>query len=1244
MPITPEHLNGLTTFEQLAKLFADELCWPRPDWPTFRHVAALYDLTAGDIPGVESLAAVEKLSDDQTWGIFLVDFGPNELKRQDLRRILHRVADRARHAHSNPTWPYDNILFVCRSTVPEGKRTAQERDLLWTFAFYTGNDLASVRLRTFGWDNPDEARTAVENLNLLAWIKQLEWSEAWRVEKLTKAFFKKLSDLFFETLDTVTAQAPDLTEPRLFVQMLFNRLLFVRFLEERRKLQFRGQRDYLKALWKEAKNSPQPMWPTRVNALFQALNNPAGSEAHVTGEPLIDVVPYLNGGLFDDDQRFVDPRIKIPPAFWERLLGDDGLLYAYNFTAEESTPEHIHVAIDPEMLGRIFEQLTIAKNRHDTGSYYTPRDIVQFMCREAIINYLVGKGIDEQAARKLVYEHDKTGIPDTQGDIVWQALQDVKIVDPACGSGAYLLGMLQELFALYNLFNRPYPNIPLADQEHQRKLHIIENCIYGVDFQAFAVNTAMLRLWLTLMVQDESPVPKALPNLDYKIEEGDSLMGPNPQHAPNAKLIVGKDKSSTSQATADFGETWDLIRQLRDLREKYQNAHGPDKPVARRAFDSKLKPLRKEITGSEDKVKGAFDWRVEFFDVFLDDPAKRPKGFDIVVANPPYVNSGELLRAQGKDYKNRLIKAYPETASGNADLLVYFVDRGVQLLGVGGQLVFITSNKWLKASYGQKLRSYFARHTLVHHLIDFGDLPVFDGVIAYPLITIATKTEPASVFGRATATRFTPVSSLKPPFPDLRAIIAEWGGDLAPDALAKDGTWRLEGGKSAGRLSQMRLRCIPLGEFVKGPIYRGLVSGLNEVKIGSDGRMYGKSLPEGVRAVAKEGVFVIGPDKYHELLRADSSLEPYLKPLITGRDVDRWTLRNSSSWLIYVPWDFALEKHPALEAHLLRFKPLLADRVEAREGKHPWYSLQRFNADYLARIDEPKIVYLKMQVRSAFAFDNDGTLPNDACFSMFDPDLFLLGVLNSATFSTEIERVCPPIQNGRQLLWDQFKNALVPKCDVKTQREIAALVQDILTRKGAVPDADVSDIEAEIDRRVEFLYFGEGDSYEDALAKDAAEIRTLLRPRLESSTLEFKETLWHDVRLNTVHGDRVLDVAKAICAMLNRDGGSVLIGVTDDAEIVGIERDLEKLETLDKFQRKLQEAFGVKLRPDPTDLVRVRFIPVDGKTICRVDVKPDASMMFTLNDKVYVRRDGASVEMSPMDTALWWARRQKGEA
>lgn len=1228
--ITRSDLGHILSFEDLSALLRDKLDWRGENWNQdqtwsyFGGVADLYGLSPEQIKNVHSLRAVTKLTDTQAWGIFTVDFDNNDLSRSDLRAILSRVAERARQAHDNPSWPHNNILFICRSKSPvENAKT-------WTFAYYTGDSFANARLRTFAWSDPNEARTALENLNMLGWKMQAEWDEAWKVERLTKSFFQNLSGLFFETLATVEKQAPELKDHRLFVQLLFNRILFVRFLEERRKLQFNGRNDYLRALWQESHGSISPLWPTRFNALFQALNHPKGHESHVRGKSLIDDVPYLNGGLFENDERFVDPRIKLPESLWDGLFGNEGLLYSYNFTAEESTPEHIHVAIDPEMLGRIFEQLTIAKNRHDTGSYYTPRDIVQFMCREGIVNYLASKGVTTDRARKLVYEHDKSGLEDSGGDAVWAALQEVKIVDPACGSGAYLLGMLQELFALYNLFDRPIPGKAKNEYEHERKLHIIENCIYGVDFQAFAVNTAMLRLWLTLMVQDESSVPQALPNLDYKIEEGDSLMGPDPQESPVTQKIKAKDGPFV-QAQADFGGAWDMIETLRGLREKYQSAHGPDKATAKANFEAALKPLRKEITGSEEKDKAKFDWRVEFFDVFLDNPETRPKGFDIVVANPPYVNSGELLRAQGPEYKTRLIKSYPQTAVGTADLLVYFLDRGTQLLQPAGQLVFITSNKWLKADYGEKLRSYLARHTQIHHLIDFGDLPVFEGVIAYPLITIATK-------GKLThQARYTVVTSLNPPFPDLNSIIDDKGHDLSPEALATDGSWRLESARDSARLTIMRTGRTTLGEYVKHRIFRGILTGLNEAKIGSDGKIYGKSLPMGVRAVRKEGVFAINGDTARALIDEDSKSAEIIRPLVVGGDVFRWQVDQKDSFLIVTKVGVDMQRYPAVARHLAKYRPLLEIRQD--KGQHFW---ELRACAYYDVFEGPKIIYGQIMSGPLFAFHPAGHYCNQKCFVIGSGELFLLGLLNSRTVYEYLATNSPILSGGFiEPRKDVVESIPIPDASPSDKSAIESIVEKILKLKGEILDANVQDLENELDLRVEFLYFGQGSDYEEGLAKDAAEIRTLLKRPAEDITLEFKETLFHDVKLNAVHGDRVIDVAKAICAMLNRDGGTILIGVADIGnEVVGIQRDLDKLETPDKFQRKMAEPFGVKLRPDPSDLVQVRFVPIDGKLVARVDVKSDRNTMYTLNDKVYVRRDGESREMAGVDLAHWWSRRQ----
>jgi type I restriction-modification system DNA methylase subunit len=194
------------------------------------------------------------------------------------------------------------------------------------------------------------------------------------------------------------------------------------------------------------------------------------------------------------------------------------------FTVTESTPLDVEVAVDPEMLGRIFEELVTG--RHESGSYYTPKPIVSFMCREALKGYLEtnAAGESKEAIERFVEKHEPDDLRNAES--VLDALRRVKVCDPACGSGAYLLGMLHELLDLRAaLFqSRRLDSLSV----YQRKLEIIQTNVYGVDIDPFAVNIARLRLWLSLAVDFEGAKPEPLPNLDYKVEAGDSLLGPNP--------------------------------------------------------------------------------------------------------------------------------------------------------------------------------------------------------------------------------------------------------------------------------------------------------------------------------------------------------------------------------------------------------------------------------------------------------------------------------------------------------------------------------------------------------------------------------------------------------------------------------------------------------------------------------------------------------------------------------------------
>ena len=254
--------------------------------------------------------------------------------------------------------------------------------------------------------------------------------------------------------------------------------------------------------------------------------------AHVDLKERRGRVVFLNGGLFDlEDDYDVRDAVKVPNASFTAVFD---LLERYNFTVAESTPLDIEVAVDPEMLGKVFE--TLVTGRHESGSYYTPRPVVAFMCREALKHYLAATVPDAGAVARFVDDGDPTGLPDPEA--VLNALRRVRVCDPACGSGAYLLGMMQELLRLREaLFAMRGLD---AVTVYKRKLEIIEKNLYGVDKDVFAVNIAKLRLWLSLAVDFEGEKPPPLPNLDFKIECGDSVTGPNPQEAPDMfrKLLV----------------------------------------------------------------------------------------------------------------------------------------------------------------------------------------------------------------------------------------------------------------------------------------------------------------------------------------------------------------------------------------------------------------------------------------------------------------------------------------------------------------------------------------------------------------------------------------------------------------------------------------------------------------------------------------------------------------------------------
>ncbi len=392
----------------------------------------------------------------------------------------------------------------------------------------------------------DRGKKAIELS--LSDIQQVH-DKAFDVEKVTNRFFSEYK-LVFESVEDSIEGIKDAEQKRLFTQKLFNRLMFIAFVQKKGWLEFNGSGDYFKALWQDyQKAKSQPLgnfYRDQLSHLFFAgLNDPdrQGDEELIK---LIGNVPYLNGGLFEEDASEMVPGIVVPDDAIEDILTK--LFDRFNFTVSESTPLDVDVAVDPEMLGKVFEELVT--NRHGSGSYYTPKPIVAFMCRETLKGYLKSKcAEDGDKIDRFVDDHDSSDLADPEA--VLNALKSVTACDPACGSGAYLLGMMHELldlraclFASNNLG---------AESVYGRKLEIIEHNLYGVDKDVFAVNIARLRLWLSLSVDGDKPQP--LPNLKYKLEQGDSLITP----------------VAASQLSGNVLNLWKEVSEKQDIAERKKN-------------------------------------------------------------------------------------------------------------------------------------------------------------------------------------------------------------------------------------------------------------------------------------------------------------------------------------------------------------------------------------------------------------------------------------------------------------------------------------------------------------------------------------------------------------------------------------------------------------------------------------------------------------------------------------------------
>ena len=427
-------------------------------------------------------------------------------------------------------------------------------------------------------------------------------------------------------------------------------------------------------------------------------------------------IPYLNGGLFECDP-LDEKTVKFPAEYFDSLLT---MLSQYNFTIDENDPDDAEVGIDPEMLGRIFENLL--EDNKDKGAFYTPKEIVQYMCRESLIAYLQTGQTEEdrERIRQFVTTHDGEQLDGLKG-VLDQKLRDVKICDPAIGSGAFPMGLLRELFLC-----RAAIEPDVAENAADIKRHIIQNNIYGVDIERGAVDIARLRFWLSLIVDEKSP--EALPNLDFKIMQGNSLL--EQYKGVDLSAVTGR-KEETEKTVTFFGNLVDDSRRqlCEKLDEYYACPEHTQKVELRKQIAEIVKQelVEQGITvdfGDIDLAANSqfFLWHTWFHDVFSR-PSK--EGFDIVFGNPPY--GASLTNTEKKIY--RLL--YPETQF-KIDTYSLFLLLSIRLLKENGYSYMIIPNTLLDNYFEEEVRKVLLRNK-IYEINDLSD-KVFDTAVVHSMI------------------------------------------------------------------------------------------------------------------------------------------------------------------------------------------------------------------------------------------------------------------------------------------------------------------------------------------------------------------------------------------------------------------------------------------------------------------------------------------------------------------------------
>lgn len=736
-----------------------------------------FDLTKEESPKVKEIYSI--LSFDEKLPVFLIESSTSS--PSFIRYITKVFADKYIRFLLILTTDYEEIVFVFPDY--EKKQTGTHK----------------LKITKLIVNKKEIHYTDAETLsNLFYTGKEASWRDAWRrwkeafnVERVTIDFFEDYKKVFFRLRDTLNKQNISRKDSHEFTLQFLNRLMFIYFISKKGWLKYSKVIAWLWRAYLEDRNkgnskkdSFYKVWLSQI--FFKAFNNRSSEIAGLPAEvkKVLSECPYLNGGLFNE----TEPdklNVKITDDIFKRVLE---FFETYNFTIKEDMPLESEVAVDPQMLGYVYESLAnVAEeiyDRNDMGIFYTPRIEVDFMCRRSLVEYLSRQlsEIPKEKFYHLVFDslEDKEKIEKYfQKEKLWNVLEEtldnLSVVDPACGSGAFLVGMLNALAELYKIIYK-YRKVDLTD--FQLKNRIVGKSLYGVDVMPWAIHAAELRLWLQLIIETEFKKEELrrhalLPNLNMNLRIGDSLVqeigginfnlrGSNISSTLKKRLNslkIEKQNYFNNVPTAKFKTKGEIIKeetrifeeiineriefiknkieeikktpkQLNLLGESAEDKEAEEKRKARidelLEEKSNLKEVLKNLGKPEKKP---FVWDIDFAEIFGD-----KNGFDIVIGNPPYVRQekisppnrlkAEVALSDRREYKEKLIKSVQTQFSvvdkidKKSDYYIYFYFHGLSLLNEKGTFCFITSNSWLDVGYGKNLQEFLLKYVPIVAIYD----------------------------------------------------------------------------------------------------------------------------------------------------------------------------------------------------------------------------------------------------------------------------------------------------------------------------------------------------------------------------------------------------------------------------------------------------------------------------------------------------------------------------------------------